>query len=131
MVRSPVAAGLLPVPRHTNHMTETSLGGRVVSLLPTSAARSLRWESLRCAMPFDSQDIVDAIGPRDLVEQAMAALMRTQDITRDSAFEIVIGNALGLSRQRAHEIAVAIQQQSHEQRPNRQLKETLLVPRTE
>jgi AmiR/NasT family two-component response regulator len=55
----------------------------------------------------DVQNIVELLGPREVIGQAIAWLMATSDVSRDAAFEMLVRDS-SLSRQTVREVAAAI-----------------------
>jgi AmiR/NasT family two-component response regulator len=55
----------------------------------------------------DVQNIVELLGPREVIGQAIAWLMATNDVSRDAAFAMLVRHST-LSRQTVREVAAAI-----------------------
>jgi AmiR/NasT family two-component response regulator len=55
----------------------------------------------------DVQNIVELLGPREVIGQAIACLMATNDVSRDAAFAILVRDS-AMSRQTVREVAAAI-----------------------
>lgn len=53
------------------------------------------------------QDIIEPLGPREVVEQAIALLMARSGVSRDAAFEMLVRTASD-SRRTVREVAAAI-----------------------
>ena len=58
-------------------------------------------------MSSDVQNIVELLGPREVIGQAIACLMATSGVSRDAAFAMLVRDSL-LSRQTVREVAAAI-----------------------
>jgi AmiR/NasT family two-component response regulator len=55
----------------------------------------------------DVQNIIELLGPREVVGQAIALLMAANDISRDAAFASLVSDS-SLSRRTVREVASAV-----------------------
>jgi AmiR/NasT family two-component response regulator len=55
----------------------------------------------------DVQSIIELLGPREVIGQAIALLMATDDLSRDAAFAMLIRES-SLSRRTVREVATEI-----------------------
>ena len=62
-------------------------------------------------MLSDDQNIIELLGPRAVIGQAIDVLMATCDVSRDGAFEMLVQDSSG-SRRKVRETAAAIVQQA-------------------
>jgi AmiR/NasT family two-component response regulator len=67
--------------------------------------RSTRVPGFR--LSSEVQNIVELLGPREVIGQAIAWLMATNDVSRDAAFAMLVRDS-SLSRQTVREVAAAI-----------------------
>ena len=58
-------------------------------------------------MSSDVQNIIELLGPREVIGQAIDLLMATNDVSRDAAFEVLVRDS-ALSRRTVREVAAAI-----------------------
>ena len=58
-------------------------------------------------MPSDDQNIIELLGPREVIGQAIEVLMATCDVNRDAAFEMLVQDSSG-SHRKVRETAAAI-----------------------
>lgn len=58
-------------------------------------------------MSSDVQNIVELLGPREVIRRAIAWLMARNDVSRDAAFAILVRDS-SVSRQTVREVAAAI-----------------------
>ena len=61
-------------------------------------------------MPSEEENIIELLGPREVIGQAIELLMATSDVSRDAAFEILVQSSAH-SHKRVREVAAAILQQ--------------------
>jgi AmiR/NasT family two-component response regulator len=59
----------------------------------------------------DTENIIELLGPREVVGQALGVLMASHDLSRDAAFEMLIEGSCG-SHRRVREFAAAIVEQA-------------------
>ena len=62
-------------------------------------------------MPSDDQNIIELLGPREVIGQAIDVLMATCDVSRDAAFEMLVQDSSG-SHRKVRDTAAAIIQQA-------------------
>ena len=62
-------------------------------------------------MPADDENIIDLLGPREVIGQAIGLLMAEHEVSRDAAFEILVQGSAG-SHQRMRTVAERIVEQS-------------------
>jgi AmiR/NasT family two-component response regulator len=62
-------------------------------------------------MPTDDENIIELLGPRRVIGQAIELLMASHDVSRDAAFEMLVEGSSG-SHRKVREIAAAIVQQA-------------------
>lgn len=58
-------------------------------------------------MPSADENIIDLLGPREVIGQAIHLLMSSQDLSRDAAFEMLVQGSSS-SHRRVREIAAEI-----------------------
>lgn len=58
-------------------------------------------------MSSDDQDIIELLGPREVIGQAIAVLMATNDVSRDTAIETLVRDSCA-SQRTVREVAAAI-----------------------
>jgi AmiR/NasT family two-component response regulator len=58
-------------------------------------------------MSLDVDNIIELLGPHEVVGQALEVLMASHDLSRDAAFEMLIEGSCG-SHQRMREFAASI-----------------------
>jgi AmiR/NasT family two-component response regulator len=61
-------------------------------------------------LPSDTENIIELLGPREVIGQAIDLLMTRDDVTRDAAFELLVQGSSG-SHRKVREIAAEIIQQ--------------------
>lgn len=61
-------------------------------------------------MTSDAENIIELLGPREVIGQAINLLMATEDVSRDAAFELLVQGSSG-SHRKVREIAAEIVQQ--------------------
>ena len=61
-------------------------------------------------MTSDVESIIELLGPREVIGQAIEAVMDADGVSRDAAFELLVRNSSG-SRRSVREIAAEIVQQ--------------------
>ena len=61
-------------------------------------------------MTSDVESIIELIGPREVIAQAIDVLMDRDDVNRDTAFELLVQNSAA-ARRTVREIAAEIVQQ--------------------
>jgi AmiR/NasT family two-component response regulator len=61
-------------------------------------------------MPADAENIIELLGPREVIGQAIGLLMTEDDVTRDGAFELLVQGS-SRSHRKVREIAAEIVQQ--------------------
>ncbi len=61
-------------------------------------------------MPSDAENIIELLGPREVIGQAVNLLMDRNDVSRDAAFELLVQSSSGAHR-RVRETAAEIIQQ--------------------
>lgn len=61
-------------------------------------------------MTSDVESIIELLGPREVIGQAVNVLMDRDDVSRDAAFELLVQNS-SASRRKVREIAAEIVQQ--------------------
>ena len=61
-------------------------------------------------MPSDVETIIELLGPREVIGQAVDVLMARDDMTRDDAFELLVKGSSD-SRRKVRVIAAEIVQQ--------------------
>ena len=61
-------------------------------------------------MATDVENIIERLGPREVIGQAVDLLMDRNDVSRDAAFELLVQSSSG-SHRRVRETAVEIVQQ--------------------
>lgn len=62
-------------------------------------------------MPRDDENIIELMGPRELIGQAIGVLMAEHDVGRDEAFEMLVQGS-ACSRQRVRTVAEGIIRQT-------------------
>jgi AmiR/NasT family two-component response regulator len=55
----------------------------------------------------DVQNIIELLGPREVIGQAIALLMASNDVSRDAAFAMLVRDS-SLSRRTVREVAAAM-----------------------
>jgi AmiR/NasT family two-component response regulator len=58
----------------------------------------------------DDPNIIELLGPREVIGQAIALLMATNEVSRDAAFSMLVRDS-SLSRRTVREVAAAIVEQ--------------------
>ncbi len=58
-------------------------------------------------MPSDAENIIELLGPREVIGQAIDVLMRRDDVSRDAAFELLVQGS-SESHHRVREVAAEI-----------------------
>jgi AmiR/NasT family two-component response regulator len=61
-------------------------------------------------MPSEVENIIELLGPREIIGQAIELLMAREDVSRDAAFELLVHGSSG-SHRRVREIAAEIVRQ--------------------
>ena len=61
-------------------------------------------------MPPDVENIIELLGPREVIGQAVDLLMASDDVSRDAAFEVLVQRSSG-SQRKVREIAAELVQQ--------------------
>jgi AmiR/NasT family two-component response regulator len=61
-------------------------------------------------MPADVENIIELLGPRELIGQAIQVLMTEDDVSRDAAFEVLVQGSSS-SHRKVREVALEIVQQ--------------------
>jgi AmiR/NasT family two-component response regulator len=61
-------------------------------------------------MPAEVENIIELLGPRELIGQAIQVLMTEDDVTRDGAFELLVRGSSS-SHRKVREIAAEIVEQ--------------------
>jgi AmiR/NasT family two-component response regulator len=61
-------------------------------------------------MPSDVENIIELLGPREVIGQAIHQLMDTHDVSRDAAFELLVQGSSN-SHRKVRDIAAEIIQQ--------------------
>ena len=61
-------------------------------------------------MTSDAENLIKLLGPREVIGQAINALMERDDMSRDAAFELLVQGSSG-SHRTVREVAVEIVQQ--------------------
>ena len=62
-------------------------------------------------MSSHDQNIIELLGPREIIGKAIELLMATCDVSRDAAFEMLVQDSSG-SRRKVRDTAAAIVQQA-------------------
>ena len=62
-------------------------------------------------MSTDGQNIIELLGPREVIGQAIDLLMVTCDVSRDAAFEMLVQDSSG-SHRKVRDTAAAIIEQA-------------------
>ena len=61
-------------------------------------------------MPTDDQNVIELLGPREVIGRAIDVLMTTRDVSRDAAFEMLVQDSSGSHRKVRDSAAAIIQQ---------------------
>jgi len=61
-------------------------------------------------MSSDDQNVIELLGPREVIGRAIDVLMTTRDVTRDAAFEMLVQDSSGSHRKVRDSAAAIIQQ---------------------
>ncbi len=61
-------------------------------------------------MPADAENMIELLGPREVIGQAIDLLMTRDDMSRDAAFELLVRGSSG-SHRKVREIAAEIVRQ--------------------
>ena len=62
-------------------------------------------------MPSEDQNVIELLGPREVIGRAIDVLMATRDVNRDDAFEMLVQDSSG-SHRKVRDTAAAIIQQA-------------------
>jgi AmiR/NasT family two-component response regulator len=58
-------------------------------------------------MESDAENIIELLGPREVIGQAVALLMARDDVSRDAAFELLVQGSSG-SHRKVRDIAAEV-----------------------
>ena len=61
-------------------------------------------------MPPDDQNVIELLGPREVIGRAIDVLTTTRDVNRDAAFEMLVQDSSGSHRKVRDSAAAIIQQ---------------------
>ena len=61
-------------------------------------------------MPTNDQNVIELLGPREVIGRAIDVLMTTRDVSRDAAFEMLVQDSSGSHRKVRDSAAAIIQQ---------------------
>jgi len=62
-------------------------------------------------LPSEDQNVIELLGPREVIGRAIDVLMATRDVNRDDAFEMLVQDSSG-SHRKVRDTAAAIIQQA-------------------